>query len=229
MVRAFQTSLRAVGIVFLIALLIALSALPASAQTPDPKPPRRAPDPARPCLNPFPSEQNWRFIARLAQEDVNQHVCCNWSVHIHKPARYNLSDHADGTEDGSSEGMMEFTKNSPDLANGRFWRTSKTLLSSVVACGLRRTILSASLQLAAQYYELREFVLLHVTKIDNLYNRVIRNIVVLLAALSVNMSSTSISERGRRCLTGSAKGVGSASRRRPLALRRPLSLNLHRL
>ena len=47
----------------LIPLLIALSALPARAQTPDPQPPGPAPDPARPPLNPFPAEQNWSFLA----------------------------------------------------------------------------------------------------------------------------------------------------------------------
>jgi hypothetical protein len=46
----------------LIALLIALPALPARAQTPDPQPPGPAPDPARPPLNPFPAEQNWSFL-----------------------------------------------------------------------------------------------------------------------------------------------------------------------
>jgi hypothetical protein len=47
----------------LTALLLSLSALPARAQTPDPRPPGPAPDPARPPLNPFPSEQNWSFLA----------------------------------------------------------------------------------------------------------------------------------------------------------------------
>jgi hypothetical protein len=47
----------------LIALLIALSASPARAQTPDPQPPGPPPDPARPPLNPFPAEQNWSFLA----------------------------------------------------------------------------------------------------------------------------------------------------------------------
>ena len=47
----------------LIALLLALPALPTSAQTPDPRPPGSAPDAARPPLNPFPSEQNWSFLA----------------------------------------------------------------------------------------------------------------------------------------------------------------------
>jgi hypothetical protein len=46
-----------------IALLIALSPLPAGAQTPDPQPPGPAPDPARPPLYPFPAEQNWSFLA----------------------------------------------------------------------------------------------------------------------------------------------------------------------
>jgi hypothetical protein len=46
-----------------IALVIALSALPACAQTPDPQPPGPPPDPARPPLNPFPAEQNWSFLA----------------------------------------------------------------------------------------------------------------------------------------------------------------------
>jgi hypothetical protein len=48
----------------LIALLIALSALPVRAQTPDPQPPGPAPDPARPPLNPFPAEQTWSFWKR---------------------------------------------------------------------------------------------------------------------------------------------------------------------
>lgn len=47
----------------LIAFLVALSTLPAMAQTPDPQPPGPAPDPARPPLNPFPAEQNWGFLA----------------------------------------------------------------------------------------------------------------------------------------------------------------------
>jgi hypothetical protein len=47
----------------LILLLIVLSALPARAQTPDPRPPGPAPDPSRPPLNPFPAEQNWSFLA----------------------------------------------------------------------------------------------------------------------------------------------------------------------
>jgi hypothetical protein len=46
-----------------IALVIALSASPAGAQTPDPQPPSPPPDPARPPLNPFPAEQNWSFLA----------------------------------------------------------------------------------------------------------------------------------------------------------------------
>jgi hypothetical protein len=45
------------------ALLIALSLLPAKAQTPDPQPPGLAPDPERPALNPFPAEQNWSFLS----------------------------------------------------------------------------------------------------------------------------------------------------------------------
>ena len=44
-------------------LLFALSALPGSAQTPDPQPPGPPSDPARPPLNPFPAEQNWSFLA----------------------------------------------------------------------------------------------------------------------------------------------------------------------
>jgi hypothetical protein len=47
----------------LIAFFVALSTLPAMAQTPDPEPPGPAPDPARPPLNPFPAEQNWGFLA----------------------------------------------------------------------------------------------------------------------------------------------------------------------
>jgi hypothetical protein len=47
----------------LLPLLIALAALPARAQTPDPQPPGPAPDPSRPPLNPFPAEQNWNFLA----------------------------------------------------------------------------------------------------------------------------------------------------------------------
>ena len=46
-----------------MAILLALSVLPARAQTPDPQPPGPAPDPARPPLNPFPAEQNWSFLA----------------------------------------------------------------------------------------------------------------------------------------------------------------------
>ena len=102
-----------------------------------------AAEPSRPHGPPF----TLRFIAQWAPEDVNQHVCCNRLVNIHKPARYNLSDRADGTQDGPSEGMMEFTKNSPDLANGPFWELQR-LCSRVSSPGLRRTILSASLQLA---------------------------------------------------------------------------------
>jgi hypothetical protein len=51
----------------LLALLIALAASPARAQTPDPQPPGPAPDPARPPLNPFPAEQDWSFLADSAQ------------------------------------------------------------------------------------------------------------------------------------------------------------------
>jgi hypothetical protein len=47
----------------LIALVIALSLLPARAQTPDPQPPGPAPDPERPALNPLPAEQNWSFLS----------------------------------------------------------------------------------------------------------------------------------------------------------------------
>jgi hypothetical protein len=47
----------------LIGFLIALAALPARAQTPDPQPPGPPPDPARPPLNPFPAEQDWSFLA----------------------------------------------------------------------------------------------------------------------------------------------------------------------
>jgi Alginate export len=50
-----------------IALLLALSGLLASAQTPDPQPPGPASDPARPPLNPFPAEQNWSFLADSAK------------------------------------------------------------------------------------------------------------------------------------------------------------------
>jgi hypothetical protein len=46
-----------------IALLLALSGLPASAQTPDPQPPGPASGPARPPLTPFPAEQDWSFLA----------------------------------------------------------------------------------------------------------------------------------------------------------------------
>jgi hypothetical protein len=46
-----------------IAFVIALSALPARGQTPDPQPPGPPPDPTRPHLNPFPAEQNWSFLA----------------------------------------------------------------------------------------------------------------------------------------------------------------------
>jgi len=51
----------------LIAFLIVLAALPASAQTPDPQPPGPAPDPARPSLNPFPAEQDWSFLANSSK------------------------------------------------------------------------------------------------------------------------------------------------------------------
>jgi hypothetical protein len=47
----------------LIALVIALSLLPARAQTPDPQPPGPAPDAERPALNPLPAEQNWSFLS----------------------------------------------------------------------------------------------------------------------------------------------------------------------
>jgi hypothetical protein len=47
----------------LIGSLLALLALPAAAQTPDPQPPGPPPDPERPHLNPFPAEQNWSFLA----------------------------------------------------------------------------------------------------------------------------------------------------------------------
>lgn len=50
-------------LISLISLLLALSAFPASAQTPDPQPPGPASDPARPPLNPFPTEQDWSFLA----------------------------------------------------------------------------------------------------------------------------------------------------------------------
>jgi hypothetical protein len=46
-----------------VALVIALSPFPATAQTPDPQPPGSAPDPERPTLNPFPAKQNWGFLA----------------------------------------------------------------------------------------------------------------------------------------------------------------------
>jgi hypothetical protein len=46
----------------LVALLIALLALPERAQTPDPEPPGPARDALRPPLNPFPAEQNWSFL-----------------------------------------------------------------------------------------------------------------------------------------------------------------------
>jgi hypothetical protein len=51
----------------LIALLVALSALPARALTPDPQPPGSAPVPARPSLNPFPAEQNWSFLSESSK------------------------------------------------------------------------------------------------------------------------------------------------------------------
>jgi len=47
----------------LLALVVLLFPLSASAQTPDPHAPGPAPDPARPPLNPFPAEQNWSFLA----------------------------------------------------------------------------------------------------------------------------------------------------------------------
>jgi len=48
-------------------LLIALSQVPASAQTPDPQAPGTAPDSARPALNPLPAEQNWSLLANSAE------------------------------------------------------------------------------------------------------------------------------------------------------------------
>jgi hypothetical protein len=51
----------------LIAFVLALSSLPAIAQTPDPQPPGPPPDPARPPLNPFPAEQNWSLLADSAK------------------------------------------------------------------------------------------------------------------------------------------------------------------
>jgi hypothetical protein len=50
-----------------IVFLIALAALPARAQTPDPQWPGPPPNPARPPLNPFPAEQNWSFLAASAK------------------------------------------------------------------------------------------------------------------------------------------------------------------
>jgi hypothetical protein len=47
----------------LLAILIALSPLPARTQTLDPQTPGSNPDPSRPPLNPFPAEQNWSFLA----------------------------------------------------------------------------------------------------------------------------------------------------------------------
>jgi Alginate export len=47
----------------LIALVIALWPLAALAHTPDPQPPGQVPDPERPALNPFPSEQKWSFLS----------------------------------------------------------------------------------------------------------------------------------------------------------------------
>jgi hypothetical protein len=47
----------------LIGFVIALAALPARAQTPDPQWPGPPPDSARPPLNPFPAERNWSFLA----------------------------------------------------------------------------------------------------------------------------------------------------------------------
>src|ERR1700684_2017902 len=51
----------------LVAFVLALSSLRAIAQTPDPQPPGRPPDSARPFLNPFPAEQNWSFLADPAK------------------------------------------------------------------------------------------------------------------------------------------------------------------
>jgi hypothetical protein len=46
----------------MVAMALVLNAGRAPAQTPDPQPPGRVSDPARPPLNPFPAEQDWSFL-----------------------------------------------------------------------------------------------------------------------------------------------------------------------
>jgi Alginate export len=50
----------------MVAMAILLSAGQVLAQTPDPQPPGRLSDPARPPLNPFPAEQDWSFLSHPA-------------------------------------------------------------------------------------------------------------------------------------------------------------------
>ncbi|WP_263350369.1 alginate export family protein [Acidicapsa acidisoli] len=47
-----------------VAIVILLSFGHVFAQTPDPQPPGKVSDPARPPLNPFPAEQDWSFLSR---------------------------------------------------------------------------------------------------------------------------------------------------------------------
>jgi hypothetical protein len=61
------------------AMAILLSLGQALAQTPDPQPPGRPSDPARPPLNPFPAEQDWSFLSRPALHpdffDPAKYIC----------------------------------------------------------------------------------------------------------------------------------------------------------
>ena len=51
----------------MVAMALVLKAGHAPAQTPDPQPPGRVSDPARPALNPFPAEQDWSFLFHTEQ------------------------------------------------------------------------------------------------------------------------------------------------------------------
>jgi hypothetical protein len=53
--------------VTMVAMALVLNAGHAPAQTPDPQPPGRVNDPARPPLNPFPAEQDWSFLTHTEQ------------------------------------------------------------------------------------------------------------------------------------------------------------------
>jgi hypothetical protein len=53
--------------VTMVAMALVLNAGHAPAQTPDPEPPGRESDPARPPLNPFPAEQDWGFLSHTEQ------------------------------------------------------------------------------------------------------------------------------------------------------------------